>query len=302
MDNKLPNWLIDRLPEYEKVYSVPQTFCDSTHLLWRLQGPSLDDLDQKNHFLKLCSNTESPFWQIMQRLFDFNLRTEITNFAHTYAFINKRCSFAIPELIKAETLENNNAYILTSELEGSAIESADLANSDEMIKQLANHLAMLHSNPINSWGSINKPVFTSLDWSYRLKTTLVESANKWGGVLLNSDKYLIKALDACDLIEITEFVPMMPDLRWDQFLHNGNDITALIDLDAFVFAPRELDFVILEYILTSDQIRLFSNSYSKHHAIPDIAQMRPAYRLLLFYMQILGETDLDGWMKKEALF
>lgn len=296
MKNTLPDWLIDRLPAYEKVESIPQAFSDSTHQLWRLQGSSLDD---KNHFLKVCSNTSSIFWQIMKGLFDFDLRIEIEDFSHTYNLIDKACSLKIPELLKAEILGSDKAYILTSELNGN-VAGSNIKN--EMVHQLASHLAELHSSPMNNWGGLNNPEFKASDWSYRLKATLVKSAKKWGGVLLNSDEYLKKALDACALIKETEFVPMMPDLRWDQFLQEDGEITALVDLDAFVFAPRELDFVILEYILTPDQVRIFSNSYSKHHAIPDITEIRPAYRLLIFYMQILGETNLDEWMNKEALF
>ena len=111
MKNTLPDWLIGRLPEYEKVDSIPQAFSDSTHQLWRL-GNSF--FDQKNHFLKVCSNTESPFWQIMQDLFGFDFRNEIADFSDTYTLIDKSCSLEIPKLIKAEMLENNNAYILTS--------------------------------------------------------------------------------------------------------------------------------------------------------------------------------------------
>ena len=296
MKNELPDWLIGRLPEYEKVDSISQAFSDSTHQLWRLQCSSLDG---KNHFLKVCSHTDSPFWRIMQDLFGFDLRTEIASFSNTYAFIDKACGLEIPELIEAETIDNNKAYILTSVLNGNVTGSNI---KDQRVQQLANHLAELHSNSSNTWGSLNNPIFHASDWSLRLETTLIESAKKWGGVFLQSDEYLKQALEACALIKTTEFISMMPDLRWDQFLQKDDVISALVDLDAFVFAPRELDFVILEYLLFPDQIRIFSDVYSKHHDIPEIKQARPAYLLLLFYMQILGETDLDGWMNREALF
>ena len=318
MKAKLPDCLVDRLPKYEKIESIPQAFSDSTHHLWRLERSKLD---QKNHFLKICSNTESPFWQIMRDLFDFDLRIGLANFADTYTFIDKSCSLEIPALIKAETLENGNTYILTSKLKGKAVSNIN----EQMITQLANHLAELHSNTRNTWGSLNNPKFNASDWSNRLQAVLQNSSNKWGGVsratarqrwsvsdddpngdiqssILQSDKYLKSALVACTLIETTEFVPMMPDLRWDQFNQQKGSLSALVDLDAFVYAPRELDFVILEYLLSADQINIFIQTYTKHHSIPEINQVREAYRLLLFYMQILGEDDLEVWMNKETLF
>ncbi len=322
LNKELPDWLIDHLPNYHRADSIPQAFSDSTHQLWRLQN-SGDT--HKNHFLKVCSNTESPFWQVMHDLFDFDLSTEIANFSETYEFIDSACNLKIPELIKAETLSKKKAYVLTSELNGSVIGSEV---NDQMVQQLANHIAELHSHPSINWGTLGNPTFKPADWSNRLKSTLVNSDKKWGGVFdkLNSamllqsnndingnsrgilpeqflsEDYLKQALAACTEIESNSFVPMMPDLRWDQFLQDSNRLVALVDLDAFVFAPIELDFVILEYILRPNQLELFSLSYAKHHRMPDIKTARPAYRLLLFYMQILGETDIAEWMSREEFF
>ena len=296
MHESLPDWLVDSLVDYEKIQSIPQAFSDSTHQLWCLQESTPD---QSNHFLKVCCNTESPFWQIMLALFDFDLRTEIANFSCMYAFIAKTSCLEIPRLIKAETLDESKSYILTSELIGSA---AGSYINDEMVQQLASHLACLHSNPISKWGSINSAEFNSFDWSNRLEIVLRESAKKYGGVTLHSDEHLESALLACNSIKAKEFVPLMPDLRWDQFLEYDDSISSLVDLDAFVFAPRELDFVILELIVCPAQIGIFRDAYEKNHTIPEIKNVRPAYRLLLFYMQVLGETDLDEWMNKESFF
>jgi hypothetical protein len=296
LNKKLPNWLIEHLTDYQRVDSIPQSFSDSTHHLWRLHKSTET---HENHFLKVCSNTDSPFWQIMDDLFDFDLNTQIADFSDTYLFIDNACKLEIPKLIKAETLANKNAYILTSELNGSAIESG---LNDKMVQQLADHLFDLHSTTTSMWGSLNRPRFNSSDWTNRLEATLLNSTQKWGGVYLDSDKHLKQALEACASIHSNSFVPMMPDLRWDQFLYNDNRITALVDLDAFVFAPRELDFVILEYIFSADQMKIFSEFYSRKLTIPDLKSIRPAYRLLLFYMKILGEKDLDTWMNKEVVF
>ena len=304
INKELPDWLITSLSDYQRVDSIPQAFSDSTHHLWRLQGSTET---HENHFLKVCSNTESPFWQIMNKLFEFDLNTEIAYFPHNYEFIDQACSLEIPELVKAESITNKKAFILTSELNGSAIDSNI---NDQMVQQLASHLAELHSNKIPTWGSLNTPKFNTSTWSNRLRSTLINSDKKWGGVLLksnndsnaNSKNYLKQALEACSDIKAIDFVPMILDLRWDQFWQQDNSITALVDLDAFVYAPRELDFVILEYLLTSNQVSFFKETYVKQHAIPNLNESRLAYRLLLFYMQILGETDLDVWMNRKALF
>ena len=101
---------------------------------------------------------------------------------------------------------------------------------------------------------------------------------------------------------------MMLDLRWDQLrsVDNGdldhdrsdNDSLALIDLDAFVIAPKNLDLVLLQYVLSPAQWLLFKQQYCQTHVWPDYTQQKPCYQLLLFLMNVLGETDLRRWMNQ----
>ena len=63
-----------------------------------------------------------------------------------------------------------------------------------------------------------------------------------------------------------------------------------------------LIFVLLEYLLDQQQIEFFTEVYSKYHVMPDLEYARPAYRLLLFFMEVLGEQDIDKWMMKQPIF
>jgi len=194
MKKSLPDSLLKQLPAHESIEEISQSFSDSTHRVWHLQNPNID---KKNYYLKICDNTQSPFWQTMHDLFDFDLKTEIANFSKTYQFIGNVCSLEIPTLIRAEA-GTEYSYILTTELSGKTCTS-DI--NDLQTIQLANHLAELHAKTNQYWGSLNNPQLKSSDWSTRLKSTLIESTKKWGGVFLKSDLYLKQAIQACDLIE-----------------------------------------------------------------------------------------------------
>ena len=293
MKISLPDSLLNQLPEHEKIEEIPQNFNDSTHRIWRLLNAN-----KRNYFLKVSNKVQSPFWETLNELFDYNLNTEIALFSKSYHFIDQACTLEIPYLIKSNQ-NDDYSYILTNEVKGYTCGS----NVNYlMLSQLAEHLSELHTKTNQKWGSLNSPKFKSDDWSKRLEITLKESAKKWGGVFSQSDNYLKQSVNEISKIKVNRFVPMMPDLRWDQFLQNNNQLCALVDLDAFVYAPRELDFVILEYLLTPDQVNTFNHVYTKKRDIPDISDVRIAYRLLLFYMQILGETNLEDWMEKETLF
>ncbi len=293
-EKKLPDWIIEKLPRFESAEHIPQRFDDSTHELWRLKLNSADS----SVFLKICNNTDSPFWQIMQHLFGLNLRAEIGNFDQLYALIDKATAIEIPQILKAETLAGNKSYILTNQVKGAGLDEADVTL--KMVEQFAEHIAALHHMTYCNWGPINKSNCNFQEWPVSLSDTLSKFAS---GLEFDIPDDLFKqALNSCKDINAESFIPMMPDLRWDQFYQQAGDLFALLDLDAFVLAPRELEFVLLEYILTAEQCSHFVKIYSRHHTLPELTKVRPAYRLLLFFMEVLGEQNIHNWMNKEHLF
>ncbi len=316
MPRELPNALVPKLPTFHTATHIPSQFEDSTHQLWRLEGVENKHQGTCNNFLKICSNTTSPFWQVMQHLFGISLSIEISKFNDLYGFIKASTPLQVPTLIAAKS-NAHLAYILTSELSGSVVDDVNL----KMVGQLAQHIAELHQKKCPHWGAITS-LGSQRSSSQMLssQTKLGFSASEWPKMLAHTlrqfsesqripAEIVSQSLHACQYADIAEFVPLMPDLRWDQFLQHDGELIALVDLDAFVLAPRELDFVLLEYILTKEQYDCFTQSYStvfneisdsntntSSNFIPDITKVRPAYRLLLFLMQVLGEQDIDAWM------
>ncbi len=231
----------------------------------------------------------------MLHLFGFELGKEIALSKKLYPIIANATQLQIPKVITAEsTTTNLPAYILTSELDGGAVEDTSLT----MVTQLAQHLGHLHQQRYNSWGTIQSQPFNPKQWPQRLTQTL-SHFNTTQNIPTNIINH---ALTACSNINCSEFIPMMPDLRWDQFLQQNGELTALVDLDAFILAPRELDFVLLEHILTPAQLTQFVQTYSRIYPVPLIDKVRPAYRLLLFLMQISGKQEIRSWMATDHFF
>ncbi|MEE9328151.1 MAG: hypothetical protein V3U71_12770 [Cocleimonas sp.] len=296
--NQIPQWVIKSIPALKHSIYLPQRFKDSTHKLWQL---ALEDtaIEPKKAFLKVCENTNTPFWLIMQQLFGLDLYKQIAHFDRHYQIISSMSALSVPDLIKAKSFPDlktgeNRAYILSSKIEGFAVESI---NSD-MVDQLARYLVELHQNKSKTWGLIGNAGIDSMQWNKILQQVLTD----YSASNLIPDHYLSKAKAEIEVLSCSAFIPMIPDLRWDQFLQQGQELVALVDLDAFVLAPRELDFVILEYMLTADQQRQFVEVYSQYYAIPELSEVRTSYRLLLFFMQIYGESDIDKWMTAEGQF
>lgn len=266
-------------------------FPDSTHQLWQC-----DTADGKM-ILKVCHQQrvqDSMFWLGINHLFQLDFPQSL---AHTEAisrFLQTNGVFSAPEIVA----EQAGHFVLVRYLEGMDL-TADKVD-DYIVTQLAHHWGKLHQHISIKWGSIEKPIFSANDWPVRLEQT-IQILAKSNGSLIPAD-ILKMSYRQCGALSPEQFVPIMPDFRWDQLRQCDDGTLAIVDLDAFVRAPRELEWVLLEYLLSPQQAKLFTEVYTQYQPIPDLSDCRLSYRLLLFLMNVLGETDLRKWCQQPASF
>lgn len=267
--------------------AMPSKFEDSTHQLWHCQT-----VDGKM-VLKVCNHesvAKSHFWLGLNHLFAVDFPKSLENIHLTHDFLMLHGALKVPELVAASA----NRFVLTRFLPGVDLEATQM--DDKWVVRLAKHIAKLHQRTDQQWGSLHAPQFAAEDWASCLHETLRILAGKSDTPI--AEPMLSEILTLAKNTQETEFVPMMLDLRWDQLrCLSANDL-ALIDLDAFVIAPRALDLVLIEYVLSAAQLAIFKWEYCKSHPWLDAAAQKPCYQLLLFLMNILGETNLVDWMKK----
>jgi hypothetical protein len=287
------------LTECHTVTLLPRLFADSTHQAWSCSYGV--DYAEINCVLKICSVEDvenSPFWQVMQQLFAFDFVANIGRYDTVYQQIKGVTPLKIPRLIAAGSgsTVTQSGFLLTEFVDGSVIESSKV--DIHHIEQLAHHLAALHQQTQNYFGPLYAPQLPIDLWGDALSETLTVF-----GRAQNIDSVILdKVLMQVPNIRIEAFHPIMPDLRWDQFLVTDSGELSLIDLDALVWGPRELELVLIEYLLDPSQLSRFKAVYTQSHAMPDLDSVRGVYRLLLFVMNVLGESDLEKWMGRSVSF
>ncbi|HOY69639.1 MAG TPA: hypothetical protein PL131_01830 [Methylotenera sp.] len=269
-----------------KPVAIPSKFHDSTHLVWRCQTADGEMV------LKVCNQVkiaQSAFWLGLNHLFDADFPNNLGNIQCTHDFLSQNSALQVPDYMASAP----NRFVLTRFLVG--VDSEANKINDAEVTALANHIARLHQHPHTRWGNLHAPQFSANGWPERLQNTLtfLLQQNK---IEKTAQIQTILAL-AGKIIETT-FVPMMLDLRWDQLRCLEDESLALIDLDAFVIAPKNLDLVLLQYVLSPAQWLLFKRQYCQTHIWPDYTQQKPCYQLLLFLMNVLGETGLTRWMQQ----
>ncbi|MFW5432304.1 MAG: phosphotransferase [Methylophilaceae bacterium] len=267
---------------------LPSKFEDSTHQIW------LCDTADGRMVLKVCDHdavAQSGFWRGVNDLFSAEFPKNLGQIKYTYALLAKQGLYEVPVFVAS----SSNRFVLTRYVAGEDIEAAQV--TDAMVEELARHVGQLHQYRHQTWGALHAPAYKGGSWNIRLHATLLalaaQSAVAIPKLLLN------EVLVQVNHLQETEFVPVMLDLRWDQFRAiDGNNELALIDVDAFVIGPRALELVLLEYVLTPQHFAIFKAAYIANNDWPDYATQKPCYQLLLFLMGVLGETDLAKWMKR----
>ena len=283
------------LPELIQAIRLPTMYEDSTHQIW--QCDTVDGL----MILKVC-NTENvkkaSFWQGMKHLFDVDLIQSLGKFDFVYQKISKYSSLVIPKFIASdsESSPSSPAFILAQYVSGTMVDMTEI--KDGMIEALARHISQCHQKEQSQWGEFQHAKYSANEWGIRLYKTLEELASNHSIPETIRDE----AYQQARTLSVESFVPVMMDLRWDQFLQQKQQLSALVDLDAFVYAPKELELVLLEYLLDEQQANKFKQHYQQEKTIDDLSQVRKAYRLLLFLMNILGEKDIERWMNAPVRF
>lgn len=97
-------------------------------------------------------------------------------------------------------------------------------------------------------------------------------------------------------------VPMLLDWAGEQFVWRGGQPYALVDVEASVYAPPELDLCLWELLLGPEQCRAFQAAYAAVRPFPDLGAHRAACRLLLRALEVEGAPPLADWLARPAHF
>jgi hypothetical protein len=79
-------------------------------------------------------------------------------------------------------------------------------------------------------------------------------------------------------------------------------LSAIVDVEAYVVGPRELDFIGLEYVLNPKAAGSFIRGYTEILDLPDLTRVRAVYRYLYRLLGVQGAVDLDRWLARPPLF
>ena len=319
-----------RLQAYEV---VPKLFEDSTHHIFKLffsdtPVPLICKLcvpmALQENFSHEPENSLSPsiiFWSRIRQLFDFNACQSLKNAQIHYQWMQKHTTFHIAKLygVATSTEPFECGFLLQEFIEG--INCHRSYYTQERARKLADHLMAMHQHHFQRFGVLAE-VFQQTTDSQDSERLKAESTELWwtniakvietipAGKVLATEKTEALAMIEALKTKRVDFVPQLVDFRWDQ-IRSGLPSTEisksdvgqcyLLDLDALVIAPLEFEWVMLELVLTQEDMEYLIYHYHQGIKIPLIHDHRLVYRMVFFAMNLLGEMSWEEFKQQPKL-
>jgi hypothetical protein len=279
-------------------------YTDHATDVWRVRTPS------QSVALRLSEVNawHGPFWDGLRRLFTWRALTP-SRVAQRNRFLFQAGGLPVPSLLRHGHFKDplrhlSLSYLILEWLPGQRCATfAEL--SEAGLESYGTHLARLHGHIFPQFGALAGAKSCPPEaFGSQVAKTLTWLAQAY----FQDDPVLTGMLpEMCRQahdIPPAGCVPVLVDLDPTQYLRNEKgELCALIDTDAYVLGPRELDFIALEYLLTAAQAASFVRGYSTILPLPDLSEVRTVYRYLYRLMEVFpGDFSPDDWLTSPTVF
>lgn len=258
----------------------------------------------EEHVIRSSRWTEAPsreFWWGCYDLFGIDPR-RMRHFEANAAMLSSSADIPAPRVVAHATIECRE-YLVVEKMNGTSFQSF-IEQSDDLLHQLGVWLAKVHLHRCDYFGNL---AGTLVERTETFHTRLSQTMQQLVERDYSNDIKIKAQLDAMhDELRVMpvpdHFCPVFIDLDPSQFLLQDGLLSAVVDVEAYAIAPRELDFVALEYVLDERSSASFLKGYSSILHPPDLSPYRNVYRYFYRLLGVQGSIDLDRWLAQRILF
>lgn len=258
--------------------------------VWRVETPQGPEIYRRSWW---TDPGVSAFMLALSRLFGVDPRNLETT-AHTYRFWAELDVWAVPSVLGTIQFQETQALRL------SFIDGDSGSFEDIDAHALGASVARVHGCRASHFGGLvgqqAQPITDFYPQALRVVQDVATRyapenwAAHWGRV-----EAMFRAAPPP-----TDAVPMLLDWNETQFVWRGGHPFALVDVEASVFAPPELDLTFWEVLL--NDTRAFRAGYESVRPFPDLGPHRAVCRLILLALESEGSPPLLEWLEAPATF
>ncbi len=235
------------------------------------------------------------FWGTLHTLFGID-PLDPTEAASVYALLSEVSPIAVPRVHRSGVI-GGRAWLVVELMDGKPLADFDEL-SDEGLRAFGRALATIHSRRFATLGTPSGSQRYEPDEFPDRVTRAVRHA-----VAVHPEAAMPAAMLDDMGATLAGLAPpdggslVLADMFAPQFLAQDGRIVALVDVDAYVVGPRELDLVGLEYFLDARCASLVAGGYREVAELPLLRDVRRAYRYLLWALTMNPRAlDVQRWM------
>jgi len=223
----------------------------------------------------------SPFWQQMDGIFGINRVTQLATVRQVSERLQRQAFIPVPQVIHVEAAAGGVAepFVVVTHLAGAAHEPDEFPSSEALHEQLGQYVGYLHTQPYAGYGNVLlEPLRPQAAFLPTMVAVMSEIIQRCWRDQPELHHYLdhLAASTAPDAIFSTANL-IMVDISGNQFVYDKQQISGVVDLDAYVIGPREWELSTLEMCITESAA--FRRGYECYVSLPAFAPFRAFYRL-----------------------
>lgn len=250
---------------------------------------------------KMTEEPNNDFWWGCKNLFGIDPRN-VHQLETVHTLLQEHTNLPIPTILEKHIL-NGREFVVVEKLVGNTVQSF-IGQPDSILFSLGKGLAEIHKFKADYIGNVSGSFQVTLDefQSHILNVSkeLVNMFHSENESFQNAFPTFEQQLSS--LPAPMEATLVLIDMDPTQFLSDGATITGLVDTEAYAVAPREFDFIGLEYVLTEKEARAFKSGYETIMPIPPLEKCRSPYRYLYRLLSVQGSVELEKWLSHPSYF
>jgi hypothetical protein len=252
------------------------------------------------YILKKCNmdeNNLSVFWQYMNHVFGHTFYNFINNLPVLHKYLaNEIIPIAGPVFI--DTSLKSHVY---EKISGSCYSPDMFPDNKDIHFQLGKYIGYIQKQEYEYYGTIynhNKDSFENAIYSFSENIIKKYWTNR------KDIKYHFDGVFK-DKAVFNRFSLIMPDISANQFIysHDLEKINGVIDLDAYIIGPKELELTILELCIPNIECAdYFKKGYELFNKLPILKNYRKIFRFISYLCDLEQIENIEKFMEKNIYF
>jgi hypothetical protein len=233
----------------------------------------------------------------MKYVFEHDFTEQMKNIKDLYQKLaNKFIKIAKP--VYVDPVKQYHVY---AKIKGKNYSPDIFPDNKDIHLQLGKYTGYIHKTTYPYYGALNCQNKHDLEKAL-LRVIEIITRNYWNGN--DAVKGYYNAVSKLK-ISAAHYALIMPDISANQFIYSDNmdKIEGLIDLDAYIIGPKELELAVLELCIPNQGCaNYFKSGYEQYNTLPLLENDRPVYRYLFYLCDPNNPEGIESFLNRNIYY